>query len=350
MRKTILLLAVAAIFTLPATAQSTPATDSTAIKTAATDTTLLAGVKPGHITTITVNDSTSIAYIRPKGYQFVTNLPKDWCEFGKRTISKKGLITVGALAATTALLITIDRPAMDAVQQFGRWSGISGEQKFDNTIKFKMGGTKVNFLDLPQNLNSTLYFIGEGWPTIAFTAGVLVKGLITNDNRAIQTASQIGEGYIAMGITVQVLKRLTGRQSPFRTTEGSGSWHLFPPYSHYQSNVSNHDAFPSGHLATAMASITIYAENYPEYKLIRPIGYTVMGVVGLAMMNNGVHWISDYPLAIAIGYTYGKIVTSRGKVIRRIQRMGPGADKGKLTFSPAIMENNAVGMSFKLML
>jgi Membrane-associated phospholipid phosphatase len=185
---------------------------------------------------------------------------------------------------------------------------------------------------------------------------VLTKGLITNDNRAIQTASQIGEGYLAMGITVQLIKHLTGRQSPFKTTEGSGNWQLFPPLSHYQSDVPNHDAFPSGHLATAMASITIYAENYPEIRWIRPVGYTVMGIVGLAMMNNGVHWLSDYPLAIAIGYTYGKIVTARGKAIRILPKRNSHNDEsGKLSFGPTVigspMHNDySLGLSLKLTL
>lgn len=301
-------------------------------------------------TTVMVNDTTQICYERPKGYHFITNIPKDWYEFGKRSIQPKGLITIGALAATTAILMTVDRPAMDAVQQFSRWAGISNERKFANAIQFNVGKTRVNFLDLPQNLNTTLYFIGEGWPTIAFTAGVLAKGLICNDNRAIQTASQIAEGYIAMGVTVQLIKRLTGRQSPFKTESGTGNWHLFPSTSHYQSDVPNHDAFPSGHLATAMASVTIYAENYPEIKWIRPVGYSIIGLIGLSMMNNGVHWLSDYPLALAIGYTYGKIVTSRGKTVSFIRKMGKETNKGKLTFGPTIIGNGNIGVSLRLCL
>lgn len=356
MKKGILLLVALAAATLHIKAQTSNDADTTQLVKPIADTVSIAGVKPSHITTVAVDDTTFISYIRPKGYHFITNIPKDWVEFGERTVSKRGLVTVGALAASTALLMTIDRPAMDAVQQFGRWAGVSGERKFANTIKFRMGGTEVNFMDLPQNLNSTLYFIGEGWPTIAFTAGVLVKGLITNDNRAIQTASQIGEGYLAMGITVQLIKRITGRQSPFKTTSGTGTWQLFPSYSHYQSDVPNHDAFPSGHLATAMASITIYAENYPEIRWIRPVGYTVMGLVGLAMMNNGVHWLSDYPLAIAIGYTYGKIVTSRGKAIRIFpRRSGHNPETGTLTFGPKVIgspcyQDYALGLALRLTL
>lgn len=308
------------------------------------------GVAPSNLKTVTINDSIQISYEKPKAYHFITNLPSDWAQFGERTASKKGLITVGALAATTAALIAIDRPAIDGVQQFSRWIGLRSDRDFANVLKFNVGGLKVNFMDLPQNFNSTLYFIGEGWPTMALTAGVFTKGLIYNDSRALQTASQIAEGYLAMGITVQLIKRLTGRQSPFKTEGGSGKWSLAPSPSKYQSNVPNYDAFPSGHMATLMASVTIYAENYPEIRWIRPVGYSIMGLVGFAMMNNGVHWLSDYPLAIAIGYTYGKIVTSRGKKIKFLKRLGPGSDKGNVSFSPTIFDRNSVGMSLRVTL
>jgi alpha/beta superfamily hydrolase len=29
------------------------------------------------------------------------------------------------------------------------------------------------------------------------------------------------------------------------------------------------------------------------------------------MLNNGVHWASDYPLAIGIGYSFGRIIAAR---------------------------------------
>ncbi len=65
-----------------------------------------------------------------------------------------------------------------------------------------------------------------------------------------------------------------------------------------------------------MATVTVLADNYPEKKLIRPIGYTVMGLVGLAMINNGVHWASDYPLAIGIGYVTGKVTVRINRIVR----------------------------------
>lgn len=31
------------------------------------------------------------------------------------------------------------------------------------------------------------------------------------------------------------------------------------------------------------------------------------------MVNNGVHWMSDYPLALGIGYVVGKFAVSSGR-------------------------------------
>mgnify|MGYP000031688049 CR=1 FL=1 len=118
-------------------------------------------------------------------------------------------------------------------------------------------------------------------------------GLIAKDNRALQTTSQITESIFALGLTTQFLKRITGRQSPFRAMDENGvpggDWHPFPAPSRYQKSVSNYDAFPSGHIATAMATVTILAGNYPDNKYIKPVGYSLIGLLCYSMLNNGVH-------------------------------------------------------------
>ena len=62
-----------------------------------------------------------------------------------------------------------------------------------------------------------------------------------------------------------------------------------------------------------MSTVTVIANNYPEYTFVRPVGYSLMGVLGYQMLNNGVHWASDYPLAIALGYGFGKIAVRKGR-------------------------------------
>jgi hypothetical protein len=88
-----------------------------------------------------------------------------------------------------------------------------------------------------------------------------------------------------------------------------------------------------------MATFTVVALNYPEHTFIRPIGYATMGVLSFAMVNNGVHWASDYPLALAIGGVVGKVVVDRGRTIVHAARpsgtpvSGPGRH-GALSAEP----------------
>ena len=46
-----------------------------------------------------------------------------------------------------------------------------------------------------------------------------------------------------------------------------------------------------------------------------------MGLLGYSMLNNGVHWASDYPIGIAIGYAFAKIAVRNGRT-----RVEPLAD------------------------
>ncbi len=293
-------------------------------------------------------DSLEKTFHAPRIYDFAKNIPGDWVEFGRRTGKKNGLITLGAVAVSTAILVVFDQDITDGVQQFGLWAGIDPERKNFNAISFKAGGTNVDLLDLPQNANTTLYFIGEGWPSIALASGILVNGLIKHDQRDVATASQFAECYIAMGITTQLIKHLSGRESPFVATSPGGKWRLFPNPKTYQKSVPKYDAFPSGHMATAMATVTILATNYPEHTYIKPVGYSMMTLIGLAMVNNGVHWMSDYPLSIAMGYTFAKIATSRGVTIKAIQRMGNEKNKGKVTLGPSLMVDGTLGLGLHL--
>jgi membrane-associated phospholipid phosphatase len=88
-----------------------------------------------------------------------------------------------------------------------------------------------------------------------------------------------------------------------------GVWDFFPNQIEYHKHVPSYDAYPSGHIATAMATVTVVAENYPEWKWVRPVGYVIVGLIGVSMANTGIHWYSDFPLGIALGYCFGMIVS-----------------------------------------
>jgi membrane-associated phospholipid phosphatase len=291
-------------------------------------------------------DSThSMLFYHPKPFAFALNVPSDLYQLAKAPFQRKNLTTTAALCAGTLFLIAIDQQVTDAAQQFGRFTNLDPARKSKTAIELKFGDFNVDVLDLPQNVNSAMYFLGEGWPSILIASGFYGYGLVANDYRALQTTSQLAEMFFTLAIATQFLKRVTGRQSPFRATQPGGVWHPFTPPAIYQNNVSYYDAFPSGHMATAMATVTILAGNYPDNKFIKPVGYTLMGLLGYSMLNNGVHWLSDYPFAIAIGYTCGRIALSRGsqKILK------PGTESGSSrSLTPIYMGQGNIGLCYRV--
>src|ERR1041385_1651642 len=156
-----------------------------------------------------------------------------------------------------------------SVQQGSRYIGLDNTRIYGRSFAFNIGGTKIDLYDVPKNLKTSIYSIGEGIPPLVIGAGLWGFGLIKNDYRARSTASQIVQATIATGFMTQFLKRTTGHESPFRATQPGGTWRPFPKPSTYQANVSRYDAFPSGHMGTMVSTYVVITENYPEKKWIR---------------------------------------------------------------------------------
>jgi hypothetical protein len=93
-----------------------------------------------------------------------------------------------------------------------------------------------------------------------------------------------------------------------------------------------------------MSTVTVITENYPEVHWIKPIGYTLVGLVGISLVNVGYHWYSDLPLGIGLGYLFGKIAAGSG---------GPSVDgasddlAGRLRVDPQV---SVSGIGFALAL
>jgi len=290
----------------------------------------------------------SMLYFRPKPFQFAKNVPLDLYQLGKTSFSKKNLPKLACILAGTALLVAVDQPITDAAQQFGRYIHLDPNRRKTKTI-IEINGSNV--LDVPTSVNNAFYFLGEGWPNLLIAGGFYSYGLAANDYRALQTTSQMAEMFFVLGITTQLIKRVTRRESPWITMgyDGSkkkgGNWDLFPISGIYQKSGPRYDAFPSGHLVTAMATITILSGNYPDNKYIKPVGYSLMGLLGYSMLNNGVHWASDYPLAIAIGYTCGKIALSHGIQVISKKLKDHGISS---SLTPVYLGQGSLGMSYRL--
>jgi len=155
--------------------------------------------------------------------------------------------------------------------------------------------------------------LGDGRSQLVLAGALAAYGIAASDHRAIRTGSQIVEAVLGCGLTVQLLKRVAGRESPAAASSPSGRWRPFPSFKEYHLHQTKYFAFPSGHTATAMATVTVLAENYPEVRWVRPVGYGVVSLIGLSLVNRSYHWYSDLPLGMAVGYLFGQIVSTSGE-------------------------------------
>jgi len=295
-----------------------------------------------------IGNNQELVFQKPRVFQFVRNAVGDFPEYCKVSFQKKHLVNIGAITAITALMVAYDQPIYEETLRIGRRLNISSHDKTKTYIS--VAGVPV--FRGPSDLSSTLYFIGDGWTHTTIAASFLAYGLAKHDSRALQTASQLAEGMITTGLSTQLLKHITGRETPIRADAPGGVWRPFPNQIDYHKQVPNYDAFPSGHLATAMMTVTVIAENYPEHSYIRPLGYTLMALCSFQMVNNGVHWVSDYPLAMAMGYSFGKIAVHHGrKVISRGDTLqGQASPKGPATsmaLIPMLSREGKIGLTLR---
>lgn len=221
----------------------------------------------------------------PEWYDMFLNIPRDIGRYTDVTFRTNKIPLYAGVAAFTIALVAAD----DAIYTTShRW--------------YKNSNSVMEFSDVAT-------YIGDGRTQFGLAAGFLAFGIVAGNKRALRTASQVTEVILASGLVVQVLKHITGRESPRVRTTPSGRWDLFPNQIEYHKHVPHYDAFPSGHLTTWLATVIVIAENYPEQSWIRPVGYTLAGLLAIGMGNSGIHWYSDYPLAIVFGYTFGMIAS-----------------------------------------
>lgn len=254
-----------------------------------------------------------VHYKKPRPFSFLTDIPKDVAGFSKQSFKKKNLTSLGIVIASTAVLYLTDQSITNTLQDNFEDHHLIAAENFSPFIKINIGGKPTNIGKIPKNINTAFYDLGQGSSAMFMAAGFYLVGKITRDNRALHTAGELANAFITLGVGTQIMKYATGRENPSDATIPRGRWRPFPLWKNFQNNKTKYDAFPSGHLATFISAITIIGENYPEKKWIKPLGYSIAGLCGLAMINNGVHWASDFPLAIALGHGYGKYIATKAR-------------------------------------
>lgn len=276
-------------------------------------------------------------YSTPRFSDVFTTMPRNYGTFLKSSFTKETIPAWIAIALSTAILINYDREITDETRQFGRRTGIGNS---DGTKAMVSLGS-VSVFRGPTDFASAMYFIGDGWTTIGLLGGFYISGKVNDDNRSLQTSAQLLQGLLLTGFTTQILKRATGRESPSVASTPTGKWKPFPSFKQFQNHGVRYNAYPSGHLATVMTTYTIISANYAEYSFIKPVGITLMGLLGFEMINNNVHWASDYPLSIGIGYMLGQAIVKNGR-----KKIDGTEEKTSYEISPYVNEQGNLGVAW----
>lgn len=248
-----------------------------------------------------LTDGTTRSYPKPKFFEIITKTPRDFINTNVSFITKDHAWYLGGAIASTALLVPADQQITDYCRDLSERNGLISANRYAQKGPFK----------IPENIGAGFYLLGNGSTIILLGVGFASYGLLKNDYRAQATASELMESLILSGVFSQTIKRMTGRESPFIAKENGhpgGEWNPFPSFSAYATQTPHYDAMPSGHLMTIMAGMTIITTNYPEYKWVKPIGYALLAGLSFQMVQSEVHWTSDYPMALFMGYFIGKTI------------------------------------------
>ncbi|WP_410221021.1 phosphatase PAP2 family protein [Pedobacter sp.] len=289
-----------------------------------------------------VTDSRIFIYQRPKLSDAVNNIPKNFINSALDLVSKQYYpYSLAALGGTVAM-IPADPWLIKESRNLGESLGLSEDHYYKS-----LGFLKI----IPDNVNSAFYFLGNGTTVFLISGGLAAYGIIQNDYRSLSTSLQLIESLAVTGLFVQPFKRLTGRESPF-VTAGDGRmhsrWHFAPSFKEYHHHTSKYDAMPSGHLTTAMSALVIIAENYPEKVWIKPVGYSLLGVLCFEMMQSKVHWASDYPIALLLGYVIGKNIAGE-RITKKENVVADRAKRYKLQFTASSVDAmQTIGLKLKM--
>jgi hypothetical protein len=217
----------------------------------------------------------------PPWHSVITFIPSTLYSAGREAFAKDNIPTLVGIGGLSAALVLTDNDTWRATKRFREASQTN------------------------RTIVDDFVYIGDGLPHFCTAAAFAAFGFATRDWRAVRTGSQIAQALLATSVVVHTLKRIAGRQRPNRATRPGGVWNVFPNQSAYNHSVSRYDAFPSGHLATTVATLTVIMQNYPDATWLKPVRIGLAGIVAFGLVNKGWHWYGDFPVAYAVGTLVG---------------------------------------------
>jgi hypothetical protein len=182
------------------------------------------------------------------------------------------------------------------------------DQKLDDEVK--------PFNEKSQFSNATSPIVTEFGGKYGIAGSLLFGGysLVAGDKKAQETSILLANAIITSGVWSRIGKLALGRERPSAaysySQEPGGRWHGPLQQFHKGGSVTQYDAFPSGHMATAFAIATVFAEQYTDHKIIPVIAYSAASIIGLTRMIEHTHWASDVFAGSVLGYVCAQQVIS----------------------------------------
>jgi membrane-associated PAP2 superfamily phosphatase len=231
------------------------------------------------------SDGANMSFEAPTWHEMITNLPTDWSRAFDFSFRTENLPEFVGLTALTGALIATDKKT---------WTATRNTYETSHFVR---------------EVSDNVSLVGDNRYQLGFVGALVGYALVAGNKRALRLASQSVEAVLATGVAVQFLKRITGRESPITATRSRGRWKFFPLPKDYDKNEPRYYSFPSGHISSTMAVVTVISNNYPDEKWVKPAGYSVVALLSGSLVAKGMHWYSDLPLGIAMGYLFGNVVS-----------------------------------------
>jgi membrane-associated phospholipid phosphatase len=186
----------------------------------------------------------------------------------------KDWLTVGGLAAGTALLTLADQPLRNATQ---------GDQNYYYSVPVVAGRV-----------------YGEWYSIIGVAGSFGAYGMIAHDTSAKKIAIELFQAGLYAEVVTGILKTVVGRARPYMN-EGPSSFHPFAFFN------EDYNSFPSGHSTSAFALSTVLS-RHAHSTALKIIAYTPAALTLFSRIYQDKHWVSDELLGAAIGYFVGNWV------------------------------------------
>jgi len=143
-------------------------------------------------------------------------------------------------------------------------------------------------------------------------AGLGAYGLISSNNKLVNTTLLTSQAYIISGAMMTFLKILSGRTRPSYYPAGVEAEPRFLGPFHRKLNDANgsneNSSFPSGHSTVAFGVATVFATEYRDNPVVPVIAYSAASLISISRITENKHWITDVFSGAALGYFSGKLV------------------------------------------